>query len=47
MTYQIKIYIINTKILQRLVESSTHICWVVLCVPELARDLAHQNGYKL
>jgi hypothetical protein len=45
--YQIKIYIIDTKILQRLVESCTHIFWVVLCVPKLARDLAHQNGYML
>jgi hypothetical protein len=45
--YQIKIYIIDTKILQRLIESYTHIFWVVLCVPKLARDLAHQNGYML
>jgi hypothetical protein len=45
--YQVKIHIIDTKILQRLVKSYTHIFWVVLCVPKLTRDLAHQNGYML
>ena len=42
-SYQVEIHIICTKIFQRFFESWSYIYWIVLCIPEFARNLSQME----